>query len=394
MSDADDSDLGVGGLDTVAPSALKPTLHAVGVHQMAPLQQGPEGYDEDDADDNGYDDPWFESQEEKDTYYKIKAYSQNPAKSGMSTLYEIYNASCVNASSIDGDPLAGNIYKVFAFGAMNGVSKPGGRKAKKNAEEQAFGVLTPINFLVIFFIQVAGPIAILYYYLSPNSPAFNCGKGFFTHGHWFLGYNIDNGPQRLLGAGFLLALSLWAVKTADTEKESCVTSMHIFDTFFAGKDGVHGWALLLGALVNCWTIIATIWISFLLLGTSGSPGDVLFNSLAVTFLMTLDDEGSDLGVIGDGCWKGLQLAWLKEAAEEGDNGALDTEGATAEFISILYSLVHGLMVLNAMIAPILFAGMPWDELQGCEESATAVVAALTTTPASAYSIFTTPPPYR
>eukprot|EP00746_Dinoflagellata_sp_MGD_P156077 gnl/MRDRNA2_/MRDRNA2_85690_c0_seq1.p1 gnl/MRDRNA2_/MRDRNA2_85690_c0~~gnl/MRDRNA2_/MRDRNA2_85690_c0_seq1.p1 ORF type:complete len:428 (-),score=91.37 gnl/MRDRNA2_/MRDRNA2_85690_c0_seq1:609-1892(-) len=388
MPDADDSDLG-GVPDTLAPSALKPTLHADGVHQMAPPghQNGQllhHGDDEDDEDDNDYDDAWFESQEEKDTYHKIKAYSQNPAKSGMATLYEIYNASCVNDSSIDGDPLAGNIYKVFAFGAMNGVSKPGGRKAKKNAEEAAFSCLVPINFLVILLIQVGGPIAILHYYLNPESPAFNCGYGFFTHGQWFQGYTVNNGPQRLLGAGFLMALSLWAVKTADAEKESTVTSMHIFDTFFAGKDGVHGWALFVGALVNSWTLIATVWISFLLLGTAASPGDVLFNSLAVTFLMTLDDDGSDVSPIGDGCWKGTQLEWLKEAATEGDD-FLETDGACAKFIEILYSVVHGLMVLNAIIAPILFAGMPWDELQGCEESATALAAmdGFTTTPAAA-----------
>merc|ERR1712226_701208 len=66
---------------------------------------------------------------------------------------------------------------------------------------------------------------------------------------------------------------------------------------------------LLGPILNGWVIVWSNFASFVVIGSSFSPQDLLFDSLALVFLFQLDDIGT-LGFTEHTDWPGRRLAWL------------------------------------------------------------------------------------
>jgi hypothetical protein len=268
-----------------------------------------------------------------------------------------------------------------------------------------------LTYVVIFLIQTAGPVVVLHYYLNHKSPKFQCGAAgaantthvkFFGHEKWFLARaqddpktcandafkkngdaeyvpfyeTINEGPIRVLGAAFMMLLSLQAVGTARAEREAATDALKIFDWYgFPDKEGSHWSALALGAFVNAWLIFSVNWITFIVLGTSDAPIDVFLNAMAIGFILTLDDENSGLNLIDEKHWNGKRLAWLRDVAPLGDPEVgwdPNDEDSKCELpettlsgcIWGLYTFVEYSAMLASLVLPILFVAMPWDSLYG------------------------------
>ena len=65
----------------------------------------------------------------------------------------------------------------------------------------------------------------------------------------------------------------------------------------------------MGTLLNSSVVIWCCLSSFFVIGASLTPQQLVFDSLALFFLFTLDDIGS-LGFIAKDDWPGVHLAWI------------------------------------------------------------------------------------
>eukprot|EP00913_Durusdinium_trenchii_P014205 g13331.t1 len=92
------------------------------------------------------------------------------------------------------------------------------------------------------------------------------------------------------------------------------------------QDVKWGW-LIMGRLMNCMVVIECCVIVYFSFVLSDTPMDVLFNSMAVTFLYNLDDIDGEMGFLTDEDWDGDELGKLyyQAVAESAFRIALTTE---------------------------------------------------------------------
>jgi len=65
-----------------------------------------------------------------------------------------------------------------------------------------------------------------------------------------------------------------------------------------------------GAFINCWTVLWCSLASYVVVGASESPKDVLLDALGMLFLYNLDRIGSELGFVTRDDWPGDRLGWI------------------------------------------------------------------------------------
>lgn len=81
-----------------------------------------------------------------------------------------------------------------------------------------------------------------------------------------------------------------------------------------------------GAVVNCWVVVWCCLDSFLVIGSSGSPKNVLFDALGLIFLYNLDDTSGDLGFVSAEDWPGAKFAWIYHYVQQGKTQEKPAEG--------------------------------------------------------------------
>jgi len=69
-------------------------------------------------------------------------------------------------------------------------------------------------------------------------------------------------------------------------------------------------ALFSGAFINCWTVLWCSLASYVVVGASETPKDVLLDSLGMLFLYNMDNIGSELGFVDADDWPGERLGWI------------------------------------------------------------------------------------
>merc|ERR1740138_1604670 len=88
--------------------------------------------------------------------------------------------------------------------------------------------------------------------------------------------------------------------------------------------------LYLGAFVDCWTVLWCCASCYIVVGTSGSVQDVLFDSLSLLFLYNLDEVGGDLGFVDEDDWPGARLGWIFKEMVKEDWQTPDEDSGTAK----------------------------------------------------------------
>merc|ERR1712008_233628 len=69
-------------------------------------------------------------------------------------------------------------------------------------------------------------------------------------------------------------------------------------------------ALYSGAFINCWNVLWCSVASYVVVGASETPKDVLLDALGMLFLYNLDSIGSELGFVDADDWPGDRLGWI------------------------------------------------------------------------------------
>jgi len=68
--------------------------------------------------------------------------------------------------------------------------------------------------------------------------------------------------------------------------------------------------LYLAAFFNCWTVLWCSIASYVVVGASETPKDVLLDSLGMLFLYNLASIGGELGFVDADDWPGDRLGWI------------------------------------------------------------------------------------
>jgi len=88
-------------------------------------------------------------------------------------------------------------------------------------------------------------------------------------------------------------------------------------------------ALYSGAFINCWTVLWCSLASYVVVGASETPKDVLLDALGMLFLYNLDRIGSELGFVDADDWPGDRLGWIfQEMVKKNWDPELDTDRGT------------------------------------------------------------------
>jgi hypothetical protein len=263
----------------------------------------------------------------------------------------------------DVDELPGNIYRIAALGTLTGQLFEEGADPS-----EAFARLVRlVGCVTIFLIQVCGPpllIASVYFdwgVLGENDVSWSDWEPSFSD--W-----AAIKTTKILSTLFLFVFAINGLYVILQEKQSW---LKIYKTFRYLKHNTPNMEvrgerfLFLGPIVNSWVILLTCIASFMILGASFSPRNVLFDALGLLFLYNLDDIDGDLGFVSSDDWDGLRLGWVyREMVETNyrnnnvsckEQLAYDPKdiGLGGKMIVRLYDVVSMLLLVAALIMPTL-----------------------------------------
>jgi len=206
----------------------------------------------------------------------------------------------------DIDVLEGNVYSIGAFGALNIPKEESSSRSWSGIRSRS----RLVGCCVIAMVQILGPPCVLCSDLSdmyasrqvwdPTDPA---------------GSLIDwrvRGPTKLLGTLLLFLFILNGLFVVVQCKDTWFKLYNTFQYLKRTADfEVQGQGFLyLGAFIDCWTVFLCCAACYIVVGTSPTVQDVLFDSLTLLFLYNLDEVGGDLGFVEEDDWPGDRLGWI------------------------------------------------------------------------------------
>lgn len=200
------------------------------------------------------------------------------------------------------EALPGNIYRIGAFG----------RLADYRAEtaHRTFGRV--FGWICIWMLQVAGPPAIWL------STVFAWGIQNDMSFHW-RDWEVDFYDWRHIALTKSLALllqicfvlnGLYVVMGERDDWLRIHTLIRYFKHHNITMEFKWRGFLYLGAFTNCWVVLWCCADTVVVLGSSQSPKDVLFDALTLLFLYNLDDIGGELDFVSESDWPGARLGWI------------------------------------------------------------------------------------
>ncbi|CAE7562275.1 POFUT2 [Symbiodinium sp. CCMP2456] len=195
-------------------------------------------------------------------------------------------------------PLAGNMYRYFGLGIVEDYMTV-----------QSFGMMT------IFFVQLLSPPACL----VQNLYKMDWEHWHFGVSDWIYmpgsnNHGISNLSKHVVATLFLIMFCLNGAMVIEQDRVVSMKISSMLDQI--GKDmpdylkEVKFEWLYAGRIMNCLVVIECSVIVYFAFVLSETPMDVLFNSMAVTFLYNLDDIGGEMGFLGDDDWDGEELGKL------------------------------------------------------------------------------------
>jgi len=289
------------------------------------------------------------------------------------------------------DELPGNIYCLMAFGDVMASG------SACLSTEGMLAVAKLLGWVLIVLIQLVGPVMMFFSsvrgvgVLEEKMWLWRCAKwtqyvpflfqkgdhyeegsdepcGYTPHGSddalmpddvsmlldW---YHIST--TKILGLLIIVAFILNGIFVINGEME---TWKKIYNTFRFLKENtpnfdVKGrWGLILGVCVNCWVVVWCCLDSYIVIGASETPSDLVKDALALLFLYNLDDIGGDLGFFSSDDWPGVRVAWIYDEIvhpcpdEFFDESVLDWPG----YISLsIYKYTTGALLVLLFILPFL-----------------------------------------
>jgi len=287
------------------------------------------------------------------------------------------------------DELPGNIYRIAAFGGLSlGPQDCCSMDIFQNIARLA-------GALVIFAIQLCGPPAVFMTMAlgigiqpeqafkwdqwcnsnttMPLGEDSSCSFRDYAASDW----NSETGHPlpKMLGVMFVFCFSLNGLFVIlDEFRGWCQIDGTLryldYNTPLFAWSGE--WLLYLDAFMNCWVVTWCVLDAYLLIGSSGSVKDVLYDSLSLIFLYNLDDIGGNLGFVNHDDWDGHRLGWIYDqmVKKNWNPYGYDTEAnedeEEAHFESCLvvyYYRFHAFLLgVLALVLPVLMIITPFGRI--------------------------------
>jgi len=198
--------------------------------------------------------------------------------------------------------LPGNIYRIGAFGRLADY--------RADTTHKSLGKI--LGWTAIWVIQVFGPPAIWL------STVFAWGIKGDMRFHWHK-WDVDLSDWEHIALTKLLALvfqicfvlnGLYVIMQNRDDWIKIHTIIRYMRHYNLAMKFRWRYFLYLGALTNMWVVLWCCADTVVVLGSSESPKDVLFDSLGLLFLYNLDDIGGEFGFVSESDWPGDRLGWI------------------------------------------------------------------------------------
>eukprot|EP00927_Polykrikos_kofoidii_P050458 TRINITY_DN44374_c0_g1_i1.p1 TRINITY_DN44374_c0_g1~~TRINITY_DN44374_c0_g1_i1.p1 ORF type:complete len:397 (+),score=53.65 TRINITY_DN44374_c0_g1_i1:53-1243(+) len=266
--------------------------------------------------------------------------------------------------------LHGNIYRAWAFGEMQKHERLRGDTMKCIFQTSQF-----FGCCVICCIQIFGPIALIRTYLR----GYGLEKPFNWETDWQFSLNDWNSVnvwKKVMSILFLAGYILNGIFVITEEVQSWRKVDWLFRQIMLADDvtkpGACRFALMIGAVTNCYVVVSSTLAMFLIFGNTANAKDVLFDALGLLFLYNLDDIGGEFAFVSGNAWPGFQMAWMTDPDHDEIGTVCEEFGHVpdgwqidaSECCTIIYLFRFTIVVLACafLVLPVLFAFVPWDTL--------------------------------
>lgn len=189
-------------------------------------------------------------------------------------------------------------------------------------------------------MQVFGPLALALWAYSgirwrnarSDASSLSVANVWREHGEDSRTADLAEISKRWLGFVFYLLFLMNAILVLENEKKQLeklyLLAAVIRKYFFQAGQGLWPIFLVVGPVINCWTLLACSCAMFPCLIDADNAKDVVFDALALLFLSRLDDVGGDfayLETIWDGELLGQIHATIKDQLQKDFKGVVEYE---------------------------------------------------------------------
>lgn len=238
------------------------------------------------------------------------------------------------------DSMPGNIYRAAAFGCL---PIPSCKDLLRREVPALWAHAKCYGAVFIWLTQIVGPTVLLINTLWKYDE-----WKLFSFGPW--------SPDKFFGSRFLaLFLIILFNLNALAELESNATSWEKLICLFrfwncSRKKDCRMMFMWIGAFTNCYVTITSCCCTCFLLGQAESTKDILFDALAILFLVYLDDIGekAQVSFLTKEDWPGSRFSWAHEQMMKRDD-VPDTEG-----FGCGYKVVRILMMVLFVVLPLFY----------------------------------------
>ncbi|CAJ1427380.1 unnamed protein product [Effrenium voratum] len=270
-------------------------------------------------------------------------------------------------------PISGNLYRFWGLGIMD-----------KFWSVQNFGLLA------IFVVQLLSPPACIInnlFRMDWESWHFGVEDWYYIPGSRTNG--ISNLSKHVVATLFLIMFTLNGAMVIDKERIASMKISAMLDQLKKTEPifltHVNWFWLHVGRVMNCLVVLECCVIVYFAFVLSDTPMDVLFNSMAVTFLYNLDDIDGEMGFLTDDDWDGEELGKqyyatvetmmdeMREAGELANPDSVDPDSINmvpqlkSKYSHWTYRIAEPLVFFLAGLLPLMYIFI--DNLQ-CKPSHT------------------------
>jgi len=251
-------------------------------------------------------------------------------------------------------PIEGNIYRVWYLGT--------GEKFTLNS----------IGLWCIVMIQFLGPIAIgiwaVYEIIGSDDTHLGFGLGDWRYVPGDEHRGISNVTKRGLSLAFIIVFALnglayiWAQAEESVKLTLLLTHLKEVNPEFMKKNKLSFHWRYIGPFLNCWVVIACTLNILLLCLVAESPKDVVYDSLGMIFLFTLDDASSDLAFLTTDMWNSVEFGKFYYEMLKGSTLCPEPDDISAHYgkrqcIYKMAECVAGILVLALPLTYIFLQGV-------------------------------------
>jgi len=243
------------------------------------------------------------------------------------------------------ESMPGNVYRAAAFGGLPFPSCKAFCTALCNRENPSVWAHAKyFGGVFIWFVQVLGPTVLL----INNLWKYDEWK-IFSFGPWSINKAFGS---RLLSLFLIILFNLNTLAQLESDAGSWEKLTQLFRFLNCNrKKDCHIKFMYIGAITNCYVMLTSCCCVCFLLGQAESTKDILFDALAILFLVYLDDIGekAQVSFLNKENWPGRRFTWVHEQMIRGDDPVPESDK-----FSCIFRVVRYLLLVLFVVLPLFF----------------------------------------